>query len=635
MKQYSTIIVFVLAFCTLQAHDVPSDELKEVITKTATIKKNYDFRITALYSASKVEINSKSVADTTQKLVTYTGWFKDYHCAPKVSSKILTGSCSVACGTGGVTGQLMVNYCQAHGHGIWINPTDSTSNDGKFIKFDAQSAELLKAFLYQFHDSLSSTVTPNGKLSLETTGYEVEIPTNADESTAPYLDGTPDHYIKGFHALSVRGVVLSSNSYPAFATKDFKLTLDALAPKNMVATTTDSSYRIKFDAPITASALSPKFGVKGYRVDASENGQIIKSDTIANNPASALTQLDVSGLKAFNKYTFHIYTASGQLNNNYNDIYMAVTDSTGQYLKTDEFSVSNFFPLMSMGMMSHSTPVGKVEKVEDKALYKTWFSFLMPGEWTFGFDYTIKGTTGQFAKTDIPVTVNSYPTGATYKWLTNFQYDDDGDGNKSYFYVSLVSPQDLAIGSQTVKAYVNKRATIENPFAIAERKFKIVQIPVMRSMGHSSEGNTNFAWNASDSSYSATTNLFMEGDWRINLAVYDAVADTLIAGTNIGTDYATSSSVYWDIYLDNTSGINHQSTSNVNVVYPTVSSGEVNVVTANSSTIKLFDIAGKSLASYAASAGTNTIHMDVPSGLYLILVNDGGQLSSHKIIIKK
>jgi len=636
MKKIYTIILFALAFSTMQAQEDPTNGLTEVSLQGLTPKNNYKFKVTALYTASKIEKSSELSGETSETLVTYTGWFKDYHCAPKDAKTILTGSCSVACGTGGLAGSSMLGGCQAHGHGIWINPTNQTSDNGKFIKFDAESAELLKAFLFQLHDSLSATVKPNGKLSLEVTGYQVQIPTNADESTAPYIAGEPDHYIEGFHALSVKGVILNSGSYPAFANKDFKLTLDDLAPKNVVSTKTESGYNVTFVKPITASSLSPLFGVKGYRVDVYENDVIAKSETVTNDPASPLTQIPLTGLITIDGYAFHVYTKDGKINNAYNDIYLALTDNNGEFVSSNDFSVSDFFPLMDMGMMVHSTPVGKVEKVDGKDLYKTWFSFLMPGAWTFGFNYTIKGTKGQFAKTDIPVAVNNYPTGATYKWLSNFQYDDDGDGTKSFFYVSLVSPQELTVGSQTVKAYINKRVVLGEPFHIAKKVFKIVQIPVMPSMGHSSNGNTNFAWNASDSVYSATTNFSMEGDWRINLALYDAVADTLVAGTNIGTDYETSSSVYWDLYLNDLgTDINNLTPGNTVTVYPSISNGTFNVVTENQGTIRLFDATGKIQATYVSVTGTNSITANVPAGLYFVVVNDADKLSTHKVIIQK
>jgi hypothetical protein len=635
MKKIYSIILFVLAFSIVQAHENPVEGFTEVALQGLTLNKNYKSKVTALYTASKVEKSSESTNETSETLVSYTGWFKDWHCAPTSSSTTLTGSCSVACGTGGLAGTSMVNGCQAHGHGIWINPTSATSDDGKFLHFDAESAELLKAFLFQLHDSLSATVKPNGKLSLEVTGYPVQVPANADESTVPYLDGDPDHYIEGFHTISVKGVIIGDNSYYAFATKDFKLTLDALAPKNVVASKTIDGYNVTFDKPLTASSLSPKFGVKGYRVDTYENDVLIKSETVTNNPTSPLTQIPLTGLTTIDGYTFHVYAKNGVFNNAYNEIYISLTDNNGEEVCSDDYLVSNFSPLMDMGMMVHSTPVGKVDKVDGTDFYKTWFSFLMPGDWTFGFDYNIKGTTGQFAKTAIPFSVNSYPTGATHKWLTNFQYDDDGDGTKSYFYVSLVSPQSLVVGSQTIKAYINKRVALADPYPVANKVFKIVQIPVMRSMGHSSHGNTDFVWNAVDSVYSATTNFSMEGDWRINLAIYDAVADTLIAGTNIGTDYETSSSVNWDIYLDLNAGTVAQTNENSVTVYPTISNGEFNIITLEKGFIKLLDSTGKILKSYNSTIGINTINANVPSGLYFITVDEAGKQSTYKVIVRK
>ncbi|OPY58393.1 MAG: Endo-1,4-beta-xylanase A precursor [Pelotomaculum sp. PtaU1.Bin035] len=265
--------------------------------------------------ADKIQLSTRldavqQIIDATN-LQTLTGWFKDRHCKP-TSGTTLTGSCSVACGTGGPAGTAMLNGCQARGHGIWLNPTEDNQS-GEYLTFDAESAELLKAFLFQLHDHLNDATTPNDKLSLAVTGYRVDnIPANADESIAPYLDGEADHYIGGFHVLSVRGVIISENSYPGFAENDYELTLEALVPQNVTAEVTASGISLSFDAPISAASKSPKFGVKGYRVNVYAGDDVVKTMEVNNNPETPLSHILIEGLED-GKYTFTVtalYTAS-------------------------------------------------------------------------------------------------------------------------------------------------------------------------------------------------------------------------------------------------------------------------------------------------------------------------------------
>ncbi len=110
-----------------------------------------------------------------------------------------------------------------------------------------------------------------------------------------------------------------------------------------------------------------------------------------SNPADGLKEISLTGLTTNDGHTFHLYSADGKLNRGFSEFFIALSDKNNNYI--DSFTVSNFYPLMDMGMMKHSSPVGKVEKVAGKALYRTWISFLMSssqgGSWSLSFDYTI------------------------------------------------------------------------------------------------------------------------------------------------------------------------------------------------------------------------------------------------------
>jgi len=114
------------------------------------------------------------------------------------------------------------------------------------------------------------------------------------------------------------------------------------------------------------------------------------------NPTDGLMEIPLTELSTGDGSTFHFYSNDGKLNIGYSEVYIALTDKNNNFVQN--FTVSNFYPLMDMGMSKHCTPVGKVEKVAGKALYKTWFSFLMysgqmNGAWSLGFNYTIGSMT--------------------------------------------------------------------------------------------------------------------------------------------------------------------------------------------------------------------------------------------------
>ncbi|GHU66744.1 hypothetical protein FACS189413_00270 [Bacteroidia bacterium] len=111
-----------------------------------------------------------------------------------------------------------------------------------------------------------------------------------------------------------------------------------------------------------------------------------------DNPTTGLTEIANGFTSAGDgNHTIHLYTANGKLTRGYNEIFIATTDSEGYFV--DDFLYIGFTPLMNMGAMKHSTPIGKVEKVEGKALYKTWFSFLMAGSWILDINYTTNDLT--------------------------------------------------------------------------------------------------------------------------------------------------------------------------------------------------------------------------------------------------
>jgi hypothetical protein len=624
-----------------------------------------------------------------------------------------------------------------------------------------------------------------------------------------------------------------------------------------------------------------------------------------SSPVDGLKEISSTGSSTGDGYTFHFYSADGKLNRGFSEVYIALTDTSNNFV--EDFTVSNFLPFIT-DSSKHSTPVGKVEKVEGKALYKTWFSFLTSGTWSLGFNYTIGGTatkssiittlnrysigsakvtvindtitqvgwfkdrncvgavtlpltkscgigcgtgsggmagcwnsglgvfiynatdTGKITqdsarsdahyllfdaqskeltrafllslpseasgKISIKVTgykvpngislnktetqapelvadsidhyltafhllsiegvvienqsksylgfdtisykltpadlapsnlsVVKYSEGDTVKFTppvnaayaksnlkgykvrvynnsgvlqdtytttindssvtaihvsglkTNAAYTftvsalypgsdvevesehssivepgitgitlsvDDYSANSKWiqsftfnntnYYVSVVNPKDLTVGSQTVKAYINKQEGVLLSYPVVESGFKIVPTPFMRSMGHGSDGNTDLEWNADDSVYEGTLNFSMEGDWRINLKIFDSAADTLIAGVDIDED-GNGSTHYWDIYLDSTTtttGTKDVKSAGI-LVYPSISHGEITIVTPAEAKVKVVDLSGKILETHQLSE-SKTIYLNVKSGLYLVSVESSNWTFIQKVIVIK
>jgi hypothetical protein len=345
-----------------------------------------------------------------------------------------------------------------------------------------------------------------------------------------------------------------------------------------------------------------------------------------DNPVEGLHEAQVTGTTtADGNYTFHFYTGDGKLYQGYSDLFIALVDKAGHFV--EDFTVSHFAPLMDMPMSGskHSTPVGRVTKVDGKALYHTWFSFLMytgqmNGAWSLDFDYSIGHATGKI--TGAAPQVEPYP--ANSKWIQAFNAD---------YYLSVVSPLSLREGGQTLQAYINKKTDVLQPYLIVEGGYKIVVTPWMVDMNHGSEGNTPLEWNAGKGLYEGTVNFGMEGHWRLYIQVLDVETGALVAG-----DEGTASTLYWDVAVgSNGTGIDPIAASPPAQVYPTITQGDVTVEVPVDATVSILNLSGQHLQSHAAYAGTPlTLNLSrYGKGFYLINIRPAnGQVTTRKAIVK-
>ncbi len=395
------------------------------------------------------------------------------------------------------------------------------------------------------------------------------------------------------------------------------------------------------------------FKVTGYRV---ENG-ISTNETESNVPELSATAIHHK-LNAF-----HLLSIEGTVIENQSNSYSGfATNSYKQTLK--DLAPSNLRALNHTGGATikftppanagntKSNLTGYKVKVYNKAgelqdkftttITGTASSTIEVTDFTAGSDYTYtvsalypssaveveSDQSSVIEKTisGIALPVTDYPTNS--KWIQSFTV------NNVNYYVSIAYPKSLKTGSQTVKAYINKQVEVLQPYPTVDGGYKIEATPFMRSMGHGSDGNTALTWNATDNAYEGTLNLSMDGDWRINLKIYDTTSSTttLVAGTDIDSQ-GNGSTHYWDIYLGGTTGITDLSANGISV-YPTLSQGEITVVAPSEAKITVINSSGTKLESYQ-SAGTKTIQLNVPSGLYLIAVENKGKTFVQKVIIRR
>jgi len=229
---------------------------------------------------------------------------------------------------------------------------------------------------------------------------------------------------------------------------------------------------------------------------------------------------------------------------------------------------------------------------------------------------------------DYPIYTDDYVTDYKVKLVDSFTYND------SLYYVTIAYPASFVSGSQTVKAYINKVDSTLQPYKVVDGGFYITEVPYMESMAMGTDGpHTNFIWNSIDSVYEATIDFSMPGDWRLSLKVYDNSTSTLIAGTDIDQN-GDGSTLFWDVYLSTTTTGIKNATSNGISVYPTLSQGEITVVSPAGARIKVIDFTGQTIRFYQSS-GSQTFNLNVPSGLYFVAVQNAGKNFVQKVIIKK
>jgi hypothetical protein len=243
-------------------------------------------------------------------------------------------------------------------------------------------------------------------------------------------------------------------------------------------------------------------------------------------------------------YTVTLYNETGYLQLGYTKVYFAVTDKEGRFIDN---AVLSAFPEMDMGMMKHSTPRSEITKVEGKALYEAYYSFLMysgqgNGKWYYDLKYKVGEVVDSISDAEIDVRNVFRPDGTTERKV--IQSIRAIDGSEKRYVVTLVEPLKPKIGANEITAYIHGRQDANTYPEVANFKLKLD--PRMPSMeNHSSPNNVDLTWDTTDKIYRGTVNFTMTGYWKLNLILQNQQGETLYG--NAVTDDVEASSLFFEV----------------------------------------------------------------------------------------
>jgi hypothetical protein len=261
------------------------------------------------------------------------------------------------------------------------------------------------------------------------------------------------------------------------------------------------------------------------------------------NPTEGLTKIQEFSAPD-SPYTVTLYNETGRLQLGYTKVYFAVTDRDGKFIDN---AILTHFPEMDMGAMKHSTPRSDISKIEGKALYEAYYSFLMysgqgNGTWYYNIEYTVGDVSHSFDNVEIQVDNVFRPDGTTARKV--IQSVQAVDGSEKRYVVSLVEPLKPKVGSNEITAYIHERQDANTYPAVAN--FKLTLDPRMPSMGnHSSPNNADLTWDAANKIYKGTVNFSMTGYWKLNLVLQNSAGETLYG--NPVSESVEASSLFFEV----------------------------------------------------------------------------------------
>jgi hypothetical protein len=201
--------------------------------------------------------------------------------------------------------------------------------------------------------------------------------------------------------------------------------------------------------------------------------------------------------------------------------------------------------------------------------------------------------------------INEYPGAITWTFTTapGYQVVEKTPANEA---------EDVALDTE-VSVKFNK--TVKMPYIAAEVTIKIGDTPIT----------------------GVTYDVSTEDDTKLVLAhttpfEYDTeYTVTIPAGAISSFGNAYQEDITWSFTTTGDVGIDKINRASV---YPTLTKGQVTVNTSADAVVSLLDISGRNIATYE-STGSLDLHLNYANGVYLIVINDAGRISTHKIVLQK
>lgn len=259
-----------------------------------------------------------------------------------------------------------------------------------------------------------------------------------------------------------------------------------------------------------------------------------------NNPTIGLKKIQDF---VIGDYTVSAYNENGEFRLGYTKVYFTVKDKAGKYV---ENALLSSFPDMDMGTMTHSTPRTEITNVKGKALYETYYSFLMysgqgDGTWYFDLKYTIGEKSDSITHQIIDVKNTFRTDGKTSRRVIQSFVSLNESGT---YIVSLVEPIHPKVGLNDITAYIHKRINKNTYVPIENLTLKLD--PRMPSMeNHSSPNNVDLTWSTTEQIYKGKVNFSMTGYWTLNFILQNQNGETLYG--NAITDNIIYSSLFFEI----------------------------------------------------------------------------------------
>jgi len=231
-------------------------------------------------------------------------------------------------------------------------------------------------------------------------------------------------------------------------------------------------------------------------------------------------------------YSHHIRAellSKDSIHEGYDSLAVVLRDSATGTILTN--ASAQWFPLMDMGMMKHSSPVDNYgETTGSDSLFRNGILFVMAsdtslvnGGWTLRLrihDYRYTSTDTFNDSIDFNPWVKSESSPSTIWWKAP---------DSLWRVAALISPKKPASGTNDLELFIGRKATaLSWP---VDSTWTVSFIPTMPSMGHSSPNNID-PIQTGNGHYKGKVNFTMSGDWRLTFTFAQTGGSFTAADTN-------------------------------------------------------------------------------------------------------